>query len=237
MLTFYRGNAAVVCWHVINQSFNGLLNYVNRNTSSPMTDEQLAVSYVVATGSATSVALGLNRAVSAYPALAAGLLGRLVPFTAVAAANLINMPLMRRQELTAGIVVEDATGRPIQSADEVGGTAGSLSAEPIKSTAAARWAIGTSVFSRIAMAVPGMVVPPLMISQLNRRTNFLRRFPRAELPLQLLFSGLGVALAVPLACAIFPQRSSLAVVDLEPEAQRRLQAVGHAGPVYFNKGL
>ena len=58
MLTFYQSVPAVIFWQVSNQSFNAIVNYVNRNASSEVTNTQLLTSYGIATGSATGVALG-----------------------------------------------------------------------------------------------------------------------------------------------------------------------------------
>lgn len=101
---------AVVLWQWINQSFNALVNYTNRNANSPLSVNQLGVSYVTATTSALVAAIGCK---SYWQKNAGPFIQRYVPFAAVAAANCINIPLMRQQEIINGIDVSDEKGNII----------------------------------------------------------------------------------------------------------------------------
>lgn len=135
MLTFYKTPRQVIFWQWFNQSFNALVNYTNRSGSSPISVDQLGVSYLSATSAALVTALGLNKIVKGAPPL----FGRFVPFVAVAAANCINIPLMRQKEIKEGIEVFDEDGNKLG-----------------QSKKAATKAIREVVTSRIAMASPGM---------------------------------------------------------------------------------
>lgn len=68
------------------------------------------------------------------------IVGRLVPLVAVAAANCINIPLMRRQELVKGITLVDDKYNSLN----------------VESRKAAVQGISAVIASRIAMAAPGM---------------------------------------------------------------------------------
>ena len=101
-MTFYKSVPAVIFWQLANQSFNAVVNYTNRNASVGVSNEQLATAYVGATSASVLTALGFNKLVASSPALAAGIVGRFVPLIAVAAANCVNIPLMRQQEIRKG---------------------------------------------------------------------------------------------------------------------------------------
>ena len=97
MLTFYKSTPAVVFWQTVNQTFNAIVNYSNRNASVGVSNEQLGTAYVAATTASVATALGFNKLIASSPKLAGGIVGRLVPLLAVAAANCVNIPLMRSQ--------------------------------------------------------------------------------------------------------------------------------------------
>ncbi|EDV20754.1 Sideroflexin-1 [Trichoplax sp. H2] len=216
MMTFYRTTPAVLFWQWANQSFNAVVNYTNRSGKS-MSYSELALPYVCATTGAVGTALGLNSLVKKAPPV----IGRFTPFAAVAAANCINIPMMRQSELTEGIMVQDNEG------NNVG-----------KSKKAAKKAIGQVVFSRIIMCAPGMILPAWLMDKLEKG-KFLKRYPYMGGPIQIVLVGIALTVMTPACCAIFPQKSSMAVGDLEPEL--RTEIVGRYGNklerVYFNKGL
>ena len=110
---------------------------LRRSGDAAASASTLLTSYLAATGGALATALGLNslgahaesliiklprNSVVPSPDMShsvAGslppLAGRLVPFAACSAANCLNIPLMRRQELGAGTTVETSQGEALGS--------------------------------------------------------------------------------------------------------------------------
>ncbi|CAD5118304.1 DgyrCDS7017 [Dimorphilus gyrociliatus] len=218
MLTFYKTAPAVIFWQWSNQTFNAVVNYTNSNKSSGENDseqmKQLGKSYMIATGSATVTALALNQIIHKFPAI----LARFVPLVAVAAANCLNIPFMRSQELVKGITVFSKDG------EKVG-----------ESKKAAKSAISQVVFSRIVMSCPSMILSPLLMARLEKG-NLLKKYPRLSAPIQIIFVGFLLSFATPLCCAIFPQKSSMTVSKMEGDIKEKAEKMGLT-KVYFNKGL
>lgn len=216
MLSFYKTTPAVVFWQWINQTFNAIVNYTNRSGSSPISQKQLMTSYIVATSGALVTALSLNRMVKNFSPI----VGRLVPLAAVSAANCINIPMMRFQELKNGVTLFD------KSNNEVG-----------TSRKAAAVGISAVVASRIAMACPGMILTPVLINNLEKR-GFLKRYPKASAPIQTLFCGFCLIFGTPLGCAFFSQRATIKVTSLETEVQESIRKKNpNLETVWYNKGL
>ncbi|XP_074151571.1 sideroflexin-2 isoform X2 [Sminthopsis crassicaudata] len=178
---------------------------------------QMVVSYFTATTTALATALGLNM----YTKKAPPLVARWVPFAAVAAANCVNIPMMRQQELIHGITVTD------RNSQELG-----------RSQKAAAIGISQVIISRITMAAPGMILLPILMERLEKLA-FMKKIQFLHAPLQVMLVGGFLIFMVPVACAIFPQRCEMAVSHLEPELRDSLKAK-HGDLisfVYFNKGL
>lgn len=201
MMTFYKSTPAVIFWQFANQSFNAIVNYSNRNASAGVTNEQLGTAYVLATSASVATALGFNRVISSSPALSSGIIGRFVPLVAVAAANCVNIPLMRQQELKKGITITTPDGQ-----------------DAGLSVNAAQHAIAQVVPSRIGMAAPAMFIPPVIMSRLERTSTFIKN-PWLKAPATVLLTGLCLTFSTPLCCALFPQQASISLDQLEPSVQ------------------
>ncbi|WKY14348.1 hypothetical protein Q1695_000137 [Nippostrongylus brasiliensis] len=215
MLTFYKSPAAVIFWQWLNQSFNAVVNYTNRSGDGGSSSE-LLTSYCAATGGALAAALGLNSLVKNAPPL----LGRLVPFVAVCVANAINIPLMRRSELTNGIDIFDSDGNKLGESKRV-----------------AYSAITQVVISRIGMATPTFAFIPVIVNALDKKPYFKAR-PHLYGPLQTVLCGIILSVSTPLGCAMFPQTTPIKLSKLEPELQEKIKALPHPPSiVYCNKGL
>ncbi|KAJ7325149.1 hypothetical protein JRQ81_018169 [Phrynocephalus forsythii] len=214
MLQFYRTVPAVVFWQWVNQSFNAIVNYTNRNAATPVPCAPIpSLLWINLVFRLTSFSFSLQRAPS--------LLARWVPFAAVAAANCVNIPLMRQQELINGITVTDENGNTLG-----------------KSRKAAIKGITQVVLSRIVMAAPGMILLPVIMEKLEKYP-FMNKIRVLHAPLQTILVGGFLVFMVPVGCALFPQRSSIAVSHLEPSL-RELIVAKHGDKVpyaYFNKGL
>ncbi|XP_049880802.1 sideroflexin-1-3-like isoform X2 [Pectinophora gossypiella] len=214
LICFYKTTAATVFWQWINQTFNAVVNYTNRSGDAPISKTQLLASYCCACGGALSTALYLNSRVKNMNPVYA----RLVPFAAVCGANFINIPMMRSNELKIGTPVSTIDGERIGD-----------------SKRAAAVGISLVCISRVLMALPGMIITPL-ITNAATKAGWFRRFPRAVVPFQVSLVGACVTFATPFACALFPQTAALPTAWLEPELREKAKEkkVDH---VYFNKGL
>ncbi|XP_076156580.1 sideroflexin-5a isoform X1 [Alosa pseudoharengus] len=209
---------STVFWQWLNQSHNACVNYSNRNASQPTSGSKFLQGYLGAVTSAVSIAVGLSvfvqKAERFSPATRL-LVQRFIPFPAVASANVCNVVLMRYSELKQGISVLDDQGTVV-------GT----------SQVAARHAILETAMTRMVLPMPILVLPPIVMTFLER-LPLLQRRPWLVLPVHSLVCLAAFGLALPLAISLFPQQSQIHVSLLEPE----IAAATDCKIVTYNKGL
>jgi len=213
MIIFYRTPFQSVSTQFINQSFNSTVNYCN--APRPQFNPK---DFVIAAGSACAAAFTLNKMASrpGVPSLVA----RLVPFGAVAVANCINLPYMRRDEMFGkGMPLENDQGELVGHSQKIG-----------------KESIAKVVLSRIIMATPCMVFPPVVVNYLQKDGRLLARKPALVNPFTVALIGLSLVAATPAACAIWPQRVECDISCLEKDLCEDLKRRG-ISTVHFNKGL
>lgn len=245
-IPFGQQNRGTIAWQVANQSLNVAINYSNSNKSSPLSWSKIAQSYFLAVTASCSVAVGLNSLVPRLKSLSPStrlILGRLVPFAAVASAGALNVFLMRGEEMRTGIDVFPAQPKPSPAGDQAApetkseasaGASATGAPESLgKSKKAATLAVAETAVSRVLNSSPIMVIPPLVLVRLQR-TEWLRRNPRWTTPVNLGLILLTSYAALPLALAAFPQRQRVRAETLEPEFHGR---GGEGGLIEFNRGI
>ncbi|KAH3902385.1 probable Probable mitochondrial transport protein FSF1 [Saccharomycodes ludwigii] len=223
MMTPGLGTAGTIFWQWTNQSLNVAINSANANKSHPMSTKTLLFNYAVAVSASCSVAVGLKSLVPHLHRFSANtklILTRLVPFAAVVSAGVVNVFLMRGEEIRKGINVFDDNG------DKVG-----------VSKIAAINAVGETALSRVINATPTMVIPPLLLVSLQK--NILKNKGLAITQL----ANLGLIsftsfIALPFALALFPQYEDIKLSRLEPELQGKKDKNGKLiEVVHFNRGM
>lgn len=182
------------------------------------------------------VAVGLNSLVPRLRGISPStrlVLGRLVPFAAVASAGALNVFLMRGEEMRTGIdvfpVLSEKDKARLAAEGRAEGDVPSLG----KSKKAAAAAVAETAVSRVLNSSPIMVIPPLLLVRLQR-TEWLRRNPRLTTPVNLGLILVTSYVALPLALAAFPQRQRVSADLLEEEFHGR---GGEGGMVVFNRGI
>uniref|UniRef100_A0A3Q1CDB2 Sidoreflexin n=1 Tax=Amphiprion ocellaris TaxID=80972 RepID=A0A3Q1CDB2_AMPOC len=209
---------STIIWQWLNQSHNACVNYANRNATKPTPTSKFLQGYVGAVTSAVSIAVGLNVLIQKANKLSPAtrmIIQRLVPFPAVASANICNVGLMRHNELSEGIDVLDNNGNVVGS-----------------SKIAARHAIMETAFTRVVLPMPIFVLPPIIMSYLER-LRFLQSNRRLLLPIHSFVCLLTFGLSLPVAISLFPQMSQIEVSRLEPE----IAMATDCKVVTYNKGL
>jgi len=194
MLAPTQTTTTLLFWQWANQSYNVALNHANRNASNELSNFQIAGAYGAAVASSCTAALGLNhlaKKVRVASPFARRLVNLAVPYTAVCTAGILNVVLMRGNELTEGIQVKDKNGAVLG-----------------KSPIAGKSAITQVAISRIITPLPAVFLPGVVTSFLTARFSALRH-ARVQTPLHLGVIALCLQIGLPTAIAMFPQTASM----------------------------
>lgn len=215
-------------WSWVNQSQNALVNYYNRNASSPMTNETLLKSYSAAVGSALVVAFGLSSFVQKrYSPSQAKQLMKYVAFPSAVVASSLNCYVVRSPEIATGIPLFDQEGNPV------------LPHEENKSSIAARRGVESTTASRAILQAPVYFVPSLLMGILPPLKKLVANRPSARVPLTTFLVLTSFGLGLPATIAIFPQVSEISAKDAEPKYQHLIDPATQKPyeVFYYNKGL
>eukprot|EP00002_Diphylleia_rotans_P029200 TRINITY_DN5934_c0_g1_i1.p1 TRINITY_DN5934_c0_g1~~TRINITY_DN5934_c0_g1_i1.p1 ORF type:complete len:315 (+),score=66.37 TRINITY_DN5934_c0_g1_i1:51-995(+) len=205
----------------LNQTYNAMHYWANRNASNSEPVSRVVQSYVGAVISSVSAAVGLNYFADKSATKWSPILVKSAPFFAVAAADIVNLGCMRQNEFLQGINVYDDHG------DLVG-----------KSKTAGYLAVGACIGGRIAAAAPILLIPPFLMDRLEQKGGWIHNYPRLKTPVLLGMVGAAIAICVPLTFGIFRQTAWVHVSHLEPELQGRKDKEGNpVEKVWYNKGL
>ncbi|KAL1925593.1 uncharacterized protein VTP21DRAFT_476 [Calcarisporiella thermophila] len=214
---------SIIFWQWANQSVNVAINFANANKTTEMSLKETGIAYAAAVTTSCGLAVGLNQAVPRLRKISPtvrGVLTRLVPFVAVAAAGTVNVYLMRWKELRDGIDVLDAQGQSLGRSQKAGSSA-----------------VGQVAISRVLTSMPALLIPPLIMGQLER-TRFIRNRPYLATPINFGVIGLTLMTALPMAIAVFPQRATVPVTSLEERFHHLKDSLGRpVTTVTYNKGL
>ncbi|KAG5507767.1 hypothetical protein JIQ42_08056 [Leishmania sp. Namibia] len=224
--------ARAMFWQFSNQTYNVGFNYCNGSGKDGLPLHELAMGYVVATCTACGTSYRLSKvaaALSTSTSSSAPFLKLMIPYTAVACANMANLGVVRFRDVLRGIAVQDPeTGKDLNDGKP--------------SAIAGRLAVAQVALSRVIIPVPLMLLPPVFMGFLFHPTKGIRFFAQrsAQLyqPVNMLTLVSVLCVALPMSIAVFPQKTVVPASWLEAPFQGQTNAAGHPiTHVEFNKGL
>uniref|UniRef100_A0A915CMQ3 Sidoreflexin n=1 Tax=Ditylenchus dipsaci TaxID=166011 RepID=A0A915CMQ3_9BILA len=205
-------------WQWANQSHNACVNYANRNATKEQPFQIYVKAYAAAVLAAVGVSSGLTYVIRNANSLSPAkklIIQRFVPLPATSLASTLNVLCMRGPELETGIDVYEDNGKCI-------GT----------SKVAAKRAVTETAITRAFLPVPLLLIPPCIMPFLER-IKVIQRRPAVHLLVNAVVCTISFGFSLPIALALFPQTSSIAVSDLEKELQKNTTD----SVLYYNKGL
>jgi sideroflexin-5 len=212
-------------WSWVNQSQNALVNYYNRNASSPMSNETLAKSYAAAVGSAIAVAFGLATLIQKrFDAQKAKSMLRWVAFPSAVVASSLNCYIVRSPEIVSGIPLLDKDGNDVLPGET--------------SQEAATRGVHSTTLSRALLQAPVYFLPPLLVSS-GPLQRVIAKNPTAAVPITTFLLLVAFGVGLPATVAVFPQ-----IAEIEPDqVEDKFKHLRHPKTLqpytsfYYNKGL
>jgi sideroflexin-5 len=216
---------AMSFWQIMNQTYNVVMNYANRNASSEMPMTEVAKCYVMAVATSCGISVGGKKILGSLSGLPPNLrftANVLVPYFALAMAGVANVCMMRKKEVQAGIMVQDVNGDTL----------------PSPSRNAGFQAVKQVAISRCVIPLPLMTIPPVTMAVLENAGLFKGSRGSWRNPTNIAVIGFVLLFAAPSAIALFPQTATLPIEKMEPEFHGLKDRNGNPiTTVYFNKGL
>eukprot|EP00934_Nitzschia_sp_Nitz4_P001592 Nitzschia sp. Nitz4//scaffold68_size99682//82282//83551//NITZ4_004574-RA/size99682-snap-gene-0.5-mRNA-1//1//CDS//3329556623//1592//frame0 len=217
---------SLLFWSWVNQSQNALVNYFNRNASSPMDNATLMKSYSAAVGSALVVAFGLATFVQKrYPPAQAAKLMSFVAFPSAIVASSLNCYIVRSPEIDSGIHLLNEDGAVVSSTET--------------SKVAAAQGVNSTTLSRAILQAPVYFLPPLLMTEAGPLGKIVARNPATRVPMTTFLLLISFGLGLPATVAIFPQIASIPAEQVEPAFQKLIDPKTQEPykVFYYNKGL
>jgi hypothetical protein len=129
------------------------------------------------------------------------------PFPIIAAASCVNTAMVRRNEIEEGIMVTDDQGNPLG-----------------RSAIAAKKAVAETCVTRAVLPAGSFLVAPLLYTMASTRTLLLIRRPFLAIPVQVALSLGCFFVALPASLAIYDQRGTVNIRELEPHITEQVRA-------------
>lgn len=205
----------------LNQTYNALHYYANRNATNDDSFEQRLAAYVGATASSVAASLGIRHWAKTMTNVTwKPIVARMGPFGAVAAADLLNLAVMRQSEYLKGVNIYDENGDCMGRSKRCGALA-----------------VASCIAGRIFAAAPILIAPPLIMRRLETKQVLVKN-PWMRVPILLALVGTAIQFSVPVTFGLFRQTAQLDVSHLEPEFAGAKTKTGElVRVVTYNKGI
>ncbi|XP_054009827.1 sideroflexin-2-like [Hylaeus anthracinus] len=236
MLTYYKSTVATVLCQIVNQTQNAIVNYSNRNAMEGVDkhdSSSIKTAFLCAIIASSAVAIGCRRILHRREPIICcrrtlhrreSVISRCVPFFAVTAGHIVNMPLMRQKEIKSGVpVFIEGAEKPF-----------------MQSRVAAVIGISECIITRIGMSLPCLLFIPV-ITQTIKQYCFYQRRPWIRYPIKIVLCAVGCLISIPSSLALFPRYNSMRTewLKLCPKDYEEFKRTNKedVDRIYYYKGL